>query len=171
VDKIGARLPGWKGKILSSAGRETLVKTVVSSLPIYHLTVFQAQKWLIKKIDRIGRSFLWRAETPDRTSGGHSLINWPTTCLPKNMGGLGILDMDRFTRALRLRWMWFQWKKKNRAWTNLDVPCDRVDRELFYASTIVTVGDGKMTPFWTPCWINGNMAMARWFSVFRVGEA
>jgi len=87
------------------------------------------------------------------------------------MGGLGILDMDRFTRALRLRWMWFQWKKKNRAWTNLDVPCDRVDRELFYASTIVTVGDGKMTPFWTPCWINGNMAMARWFSVFRVGEA
>ena len=87
------------------------------------------------------------------------------------MGGLGILDMDRFTRALRLRWMWFQWKKKNRAWTNLDVPCDRVDRELFYASTIVTVGDGKMAPFWTPCWINGNMAMARWFSVFRVGEA
>ena len=40
VDKIGARLPGWKGKFLSSAGRETLVKTVLSSLPIYHLTVF-----------------------------------------------------------------------------------------------------------------------------------
>jgi hypothetical protein len=44
VDKIGARLPGWKGKFLSSARRETLVKTVLSSLPIYHLTVFQAQK-------------------------------------------------------------------------------------------------------------------------------
>jgi hypothetical protein len=54
--------------------------------------------------------------------------------------------------------MWFQWKQKNRAWTNLKVPCDRVDRELFYASTIVTVGDGKMAPFWTSCWINGNMA-------------
>jgi hypothetical protein len=33
-----------------------------------------------------------------------------------------------------------------------------VDRELFYASTIVTVDDGKMAPFWTSCWINGNMA-------------
>jgi hypothetical protein len=44
IDKIGARLPGWKGKFLSSSGRETLVKTVLSSLPIYHLTVFHAQK-------------------------------------------------------------------------------------------------------------------------------
>ena len=40
IDKIGARLPGWKGKFLSSAGRETLVKTVLSSQPIYHMTAF-----------------------------------------------------------------------------------------------------------------------------------
>jgi hypothetical protein len=44
VEKIGARLPGWKGKILTTAGRETLVKTVLSSIPIYHFTVFHAQK-------------------------------------------------------------------------------------------------------------------------------
>lgn len=27
IDKKGARLPGWQGKLLSSAGRETIVKT------------------------------------------------------------------------------------------------------------------------------------------------
>ena len=108
IDKIGARLPGWKGKFLSSSGKEILVKTVLSSLPIYHLTVFHAQKWLIKRIDRIRRSFLWRGESPDKVSGGHSLLNWPTTCLPKTKGGLGILDLERFTRALRLRWLWFK---------------------------------------------------------------
>jgi hypothetical protein len=58
IDKIGTRLPGWKGKFLSSAGRETLVKSVLSSQPIYHLTVFPTQKWLIKQIDRLRRSFL-----------------------------------------------------------------------------------------------------------------
>jgi hypothetical protein len=47
IDKIGARLAGWKGKLLSKAGRETLVKTVLSSEPIYHLTVFPSQKWVI----------------------------------------------------------------------------------------------------------------------------
>jgi len=42
IDMIGSRLPGWKWKFLSSSGQETLVKTVLSSLPIYQLTVFQA---------------------------------------------------------------------------------------------------------------------------------
>lgn len=107
IDKIGARLLGWKGKFLSTAGRETLVKTVLSSQPIYYMTAFPEQKWLIRKIDRIRRSFLWRGETPDKVYGGHSLVNWPTTCHPKIKGGLGILDLERFSRALRLRWLWF----------------------------------------------------------------
>lgn len=83
IDKIGARLPGWKGRFLSTAGRETLVKTVLSSQPIYHMTAFPEHKWLIKRIDRLRRSFLWRGETPDKVYGGHSIINWPTTCQPK----------------------------------------------------------------------------------------
>jgi hypothetical protein len=78
------------------------------------------------------------------------------TCLPKIKGGLGILDLKRFTRALRLRWLWFQWKQKHRAWNNLDVPCDKTDRELYYASTIVTIGDGRAALFWCSSWLNGT---------------
>ena len=106
IDKIGARLPGWKGRFMSTAGRETLVK-MVSSQPVYHLTAFSEQKWLIKRTDRLRRSFLWRGETPDKVYGGHSIINWPMTCHPKIKGGLGILDLERFARALRLHWLWF----------------------------------------------------------------
>ena len=53
IDKIGARLPGWKGRFLSTAGRETLVKMVLSSQPIYHMTAFTEHKWLIRKIESI----------------------------------------------------------------------------------------------------------------------
>lgn len=94
LDKIGARLPGWKGKFLSTAWRENLVKTVLSSQPIYHITVFPELKWLIKKIDHMRRSFLWRGQTPDKVYGGHLIVNWPTSYLPKVKGGLGILDME-----------------------------------------------------------------------------
>jgi hypothetical protein len=167
IDKIGARLPGWKGRFLSSSGRETLVKTVLSAVPIYHLTVFQAQKWMIKKIDQIRRSFLWRGETPDRVCSGHSLLNWPTTCSPKSKGGLGILDFERFTRALRLRWLWYQWRQPERAWSKLEVPCDSVDRDLFNASTVVTVGNGKKASFWTSSWLNGSTAKAIAPSLYR----
>jgi hypothetical protein len=156
IDKIGGRLPGWKGKFLSSAGRETLVKSVLTSQPIYFLTVFRVQNWLIKQIDRLRRSFLWKGEEPEKVNGGHCLVNWPTVCTPKEMGGLGILDLERLARALRLRWCWYQWKHEERPWVGLDIPCDKTDWELFNASTVVTVGKGNKTNFWHSSWVNGT---------------
>jgi hypothetical protein len=147
IDKIGARLPDWKGRLLSTAGRETMIKTVLSSQPIYHMTTFPEHKWLIRKIDRLRRSFLWRGETPDKIYGGHSLVNWPTACRPKIKGGIDILDLERFARVLRLRWLWFQWKHKDRAWNELELPCDRRDHDLFTASTVVSIGDGRTASF------------------------
>ncbi|WVZ54042.1 LOW QUALITY PROTEIN: hypothetical protein U9M48_004909, partial [Paspalum notatum var. saurae] len=64
TDKIRLRLPGWKGKLLSKAVRETLLKSTLSSQPIYHLTAFLAQKYLIKQIDRLRRNFLWKGVEP-----------------------------------------------------------------------------------------------------------
>jgi hypothetical protein len=67
-----------------------------------------------------------------------------------------MLELERFTRALRLRWLWFQWKHKDRAWKALDLPCDSHDHELFAALTFVTVGNGKTAKFWTSSWANGK---------------
>ncbi|WVZ95321.1 hypothetical protein U9M48_041103 [Paspalum notatum var. saurae] len=167
IDKIRDRLPRWKGKLLSKAGRETLVKTMLSSQPIYHLTVFPAQKYLIKQIDKLRRSFLWKGDEPENTCGGLCLINWNTTARPKSLGGLGILDLERFARALRLRWLWFQWKNKERAWVGLDVPCTSVDRDLFHASTLVSVGNGEAASFWYSNWINGSSARSLAPSLFE----
>jgi hypothetical protein len=147
---------GWKGRMLSKAGRETLVKAVLSAQPIYHLTIFPAQRWLLKRIDKLRRSFLWKGNSPEFCSGGHCLINWSTTCLPKNRGGLGILDLERFARALRLRWLWLRWTVKEKAWAGMPLPCDKVDVDLFNASTIVTIGNGKMADFWGSSWIEGQ---------------
>jgi hypothetical protein len=137
-------------------GRETLVKSVLTSQLIYHLTVFATQKWLIRQIDKMRRSFLWKGEEPEKFSGGHCLVNWPSTCAPRDLGGLGILELERFARALRLRWLWFRWKHVDRPWAGLDVPCDSTDRALFHASTLVTIGRGEKDSFWFSHWINGQ---------------
>ena len=47
IDKIGARLPVWTGRFLSTAGRETLVKTVLLSQPIYHMTIFEPSNLIL----------------------------------------------------------------------------------------------------------------------------
>jgi hypothetical protein len=94
IEKNNKRLARWKGRLLSKTGRETLVKSVLIAQSIYLLTVFPAQKWLLKMISNIRRNFLWKGENSDSCNGGDFLINWATTCLPKNKGGLGILDCN-----------------------------------------------------------------------------
>ena len=32
---------------------------------------------------------------------------------------------------------------------------DKIDRELFFTSTTVNIGNGRATPFWEACWCNG----------------
>jgi hypothetical protein len=37
----------------------------------------------------------------------------------------------------------------------LDIPCANIDRDLFNASTVVTVGKGDKAMFWHSSWVNG----------------
>jgi hypothetical protein len=52
------------------AGRETLVKNFLSAQSIYLLTVFPMQKWLLKQIHRMRRSFLWKGKELEKVGGG-----------------------------------------------------------------------------------------------------
>ena len=60
IEKVAARLPGWKGRLLNKAGRLRLVNAVLTSIPVHFLSVFALKKWALKWIDRVRRSFLWK---------------------------------------------------------------------------------------------------------------
>jgi hypothetical protein len=45
-----------------------------------------------------------------------ALLNGQKTLRPKSFGSLGILDFDLFSRALRLRWLWFEWTEPEQPW-------------------------------------------------------
>ena len=146
IDKVGRRLAAWKGRLMNKVGRLRLVNVVLTSIPTYYLTVFKLQKWAIKKIDKLRRSFLWKGSTD--ANGGHCLVKWSKVMRPKNFGGLGVLDLDLFSRALRLRWLWHEWVSPEKPWVGTTPPVDAVDKQLFRASTVVTIGDGKRASFW-----------------------
>ena len=67
------------------------------------------------------------------------MVNWPTVSRPKDMGmgSLGVLDLEKLSRALRLCLLWKEWIEEDKAWVGMEVSCNEMDRFLFNASTIV----------------------------------
>jgi hypothetical protein len=61
----------------------------------------------------------------------------------KILGGLGILDLERFSRVLWLRWLWQEWVRPKRPSTGTASPCNSVDKAFFQAST-VGMGDKSL---------------------------
>jgi hypothetical protein len=116
------------------------------------MTVYKLPKWACNDIDSFRRSFLWRVEDPDKVRGGHCLVMWKVCIRHKKWGTLGIKDLDKFGRALRLHWLWHSWDECDRSWKNLLRHHDQTDRALFFTSTLITVGNGKNTPFWEAWW-------------------
>jgi hypothetical protein len=68
LDKSRSRLAPWQGKMMSSAARIYLTKTVLTAQPIYHLTSLKLPDETLEDIDKIRRKFLWAGG--ENISGG-----------------------------------------------------------------------------------------------------
>ncbi|KAJ1686434.1 hypothetical protein LUZ63_017824 [Rhynchospora breviuscula] len=104
IDKVALRLSGWKRGLISRAGRIVLASSVLSMIPIFFMSIFKLPSWVITQIDRIRRNFIWKG---GMTNGsGLHLLSWDRVCLPKQCGGLGLLNIKLHNISLLLRWLW-----------------------------------------------------------------
>jgi len=62
LDRVRAKLAGWQGKLLTAGGRRELVRSVLSSMPIYLLTALKVPKRFINDLDKARRRFLWAGD-------------------------------------------------------------------------------------------------------------
>ena len=58
ITKVARRLDGWKRAFLSRGGRLTLIRFVLSSLPIYFLSLFRMPQGVANAIEKLMRDFL-----------------------------------------------------------------------------------------------------------------
>ena len=58
-DKIWKKLQGWKGMLLSRAGKEIHIKAVAQSIPTYTMSVFQIPLKLCDELDALCAKFWW----------------------------------------------------------------------------------------------------------------
>jgi len=59
IGRFEKRLSGWKAAYLFKRGRLTLIKSVLSSMPTYFLSLFPLPVSVAHKLEAIQRNFLW----------------------------------------------------------------------------------------------------------------
>ena len=108
-ERFKKRLALWKRPYISKGGRLTLIRSTLSNMSIYLMSLFRLPKGVKKRLERIQRDFLWG----DRKV---HLINWKTVCLSKEKGGLGIRGLLNLNRALLGKWSWRFATDENALW-------------------------------------------------------
>ena len=84
-------------KLLSQAGRTTLIASVLQSLPLYSFSWFKVLDHVCNKMDSIIRAFWWGHEHGENKL---HLLNWDKISQPKVKGGLGIKKFKYMNQAM-----------------------------------------------------------------------
>jgi hypothetical protein len=104
IEKIECRLAGWKKIYISKGGRLTLLKSTLSCLPTYYLSLFPIPVSVAKRIECFQRNFLWGSMGEDHKL---HLVVWDRVCSSIKQGGLGVRQLVPFNLALLGKWLWW----------------------------------------------------------------
>ena len=161
------------------AGRICVIKSVLTVVPLYYLSLFRAPNSVCMSITSLQRRFLWGWGKEKKPI---SWVRWENLCKSKEEGGLGLTDIRKFNLALLAKWRWRwlsdgrgRWKElleskygmedepvqtplKRQSWWWRDLL--RVCREgggdgWFQAGMGWKLGRGNKARFWEDVWV-GN---------------
>ena len=102
-DQVGRKIVGWKGKLLSNAGREILIKAVAQATPTYTMSIFKLLDSLCKDLNSMMGNFWWGQKGRERRL---AWVSWEKLCKPKAEGHMGFRDLKAFNLALLAKQGW-----------------------------------------------------------------
>lgn len=88
--------------MLLVGGRLVLINSVLTSLVMFMMTFFEVPREILGKLERIRSRFFWVGEGHKKK---YSLTKWSIVCTPRDMGGLGVLDLDLQNKCLLSKWL------------------------------------------------------------------
>ena len=94
-----------------------MIKSVFASSPIFFKSTLELPKGIIEQINKALKHCFWRKYgMEDR---GSALISWNKVCLPKDQGGLGVLNIEMHNKCLLMNHLHKFLHKENLPWVNL----------------------------------------------------
>jgi hypothetical protein len=187
TEQMERRLAGWKKLCLSKGGRVTLIKSTLSNLPTYYLSLFPVPVSVANRIEKIQRDFLWGGMGDEPKM---HLVNWDQVCRPIRAGGLGIRNVLKFNKALLGKWLWRyatesealwykiikeKYEEQDGGWVSKEVSGSfgvglwkhiRRGWDLFAQNVRFEVGIGSKIRFWHDTWLVWKSAIAAGIPLF-----
>ena len=188
-ERFRNRLSSWKRQYISKGGRLTLIRSTLSSLPIYFLSLFRMPKIVWARLEKIQRDFLW--------GGGNlvhkpHLVNWNIVCQEKRIGGLGVRGLSMMNQALLCKWCWRFANERDSLWrlvisTKFGEECGgwntrdirggygtglwkdiRKEWFTFSQNSIASLGNGRRLGFWKDPWCNETVLCNEFPNLFNL---
>jgi ribonuclease HI len=184
IEKVKARLSGWKTRHLSLAGRITLAKSVIQAIPIYPMMSMPIPRTCLNEIEKLQRAFIW-GDTTDKKKA--HMVGWDIMTKPKKYGGLGFRTLHDVNTAclMKLGWslmineqsLWgdvMKGKYGRDGWTQGNVIAKPTDSPLWKAIVkswphlehhrCWSIGNGTKINFWNDKWIDENIRIRDYVS-------
>ncbi|GJX93140.1 RNA-directed DNA polymerase, eukaryota, reverse transcriptase zinc-binding domain protein, partial [Tanacetum coccineum] len=114
ITKVFTRLSKWKLKTLSIGGRHTLLKSVLTLISLYHMSIFKVPMGVLNKLESIRRNLFNGVANSDKI---FTWIRWDNVLASKKNGGLGVSSFYASNRALLFKWVWRFLTQESSWWT------------------------------------------------------
>ncbi|RVW17151.1 Serine protease SPPA, chloroplastic [Vitis vinifera] len=149
-ERFKRRLAMWKRQYISKGGRITLIRSTLSNLPIYFMSIFQIPRAVRIRLEKIQRDFLWGGGALEQKP---HLVRWSIVCDDKGKGGLGVKSLGLFNKALLGKWAWRFANEKTALW-------NQVIRRKY----------GEEKGGWRSCEIREAYGVGLWKAINKVGQ-
>ncbi|GAA0156679.1 hypothetical protein LIER_38321 [Lithospermum erythrorhizon] len=97
INKVKAKVNGWKPRLLSKAGKEIFIKSVLQAIPNYPMQYFLLPIHICNKINSVLSNYWWGLLDKKKTIYWAA---WQKLCNTKANGGLGFKDLRLYNLAL-----------------------------------------------------------------------
>ena len=159
-ERVWKKLQGWKEKLLSQAGREVLIKSVIQAILTYTLSCFKIPRGLIKELEVLIRKFWWGYNGESRKV---HCVSWERLYEAKELGGLGFKKIEKVNEALLA-------KQVCRMMNNPDSLCFRVFKTRFFPNCSILEVKDSITRSYTWKSLLSAKDVIRKGMVWRIGN-
>ena len=115
VTKFEKRISHWTNRLLFIGGHLVLIRSVLSSIPVYWLSLFPIPATILDKLRKFIFTFLWGSSANIKK---FHLANWKLLPRPFFLGGWGIKHLPSFSLSLRMKSFWLVFNSFG-IWNNL----------------------------------------------------